>query len=133
MDLVLPCLIGVGLALGVSVFARLVGLDRDRAFYPVNLIVIAMTYDLFAVMGSSTRALLLELPGTVLFALLAVIGFKHNLWIAAAGLAAHGVFDFFHGRLISNPGVPAWWPPFCLTYDVTAAAFLAWLQYKGPR
>jgi len=37
------------------------------------------------------------------------------------------VFDLVHGRVISNPGVPAWWPAFCLTYDITAAAYLAWL------
>jgi hypothetical protein len=132
VDLALPYLIGLGLALGVSVFARLVGLDRDRAFYPTCLIVIAAIYDLFAVMGGSTRALLLELPGTAFFALLAVIGFKRNLWIAAVGLAGHGVFDFFHGRLISNPGVPAWWPAFCGSYDVMAGAILAWMQWK-PR
>jgi len=29
--------------------------------------------------------------------------------------------------LLSNPGVPGWWPAFCLAYDVTAAAYLAWL------
>jgi hypothetical protein len=23
--------------------------------------------------------------------------------------------------------VPRWWPEFCLAYDVTAAAYLAWL------
>jgi hypothetical protein len=42
-------------------------------------------------------------------------------------LAGHGVFDFIHAAVIANPGVPDWWPEFCLTYDVTAAAYLAWL------
>ena len=36
------------------------GLDRDRAFYPVVTIVIASYYALFAVMGASTHALILE-------------------------------------------------------------------------
>jgi hypothetical protein len=40
---------------------------------------------------------------------------------------AHGIFDFFHGQVIIDPGVPAWWPMFCLTYDVAAAGYLAWL------
>ena len=38
------------------------------------------------------------------FLLVALIGFKRNLWLVAAALAAQGVFDFF-----------------------TAVAFLAWL------
>jgi hypothetical protein len=36
-------------------------------------------------------------------------------------------FDFTHAALISNPGVPVWWPQFCLGYDVTAALYLAGL------
>jgi hypothetical protein len=120
-------LIGVALALGVSTFARLVGLDRDRAFYPTVLIVIAMIYDLFAVMGGSNHTLGLEVLVGVGFVSSAVLGFKSNLWWAAGGLFAHGVFDFFHGRLYSNPGVPVWWPAFCLAYDATAAVVLAWL------
>jgi hypothetical protein len=131
MDLALPYLVGLGLALGVSLFARVVGLDRDRAFYPTVLIVVAILYDLFAVMGGTTRSLLLEMLAGGVFLLLAVLGFKRNLWFAAAGLAGHGVFDFFHGRLIFNAGVPAWWPSFCGAYDVTAAVFLAWLQRKS--
>jgi hypothetical protein len=43
----------------------------------------------------------------------------------------HGVFDFFHGHVVSNPGVPAWWPMFCLTYDITAAIYLAWLLCRA--
>jgi hypothetical protein len=48
-----------------------------------------------------------------------------------AALAAHGIFDFFHPHLLINPGVPVWWPGFCLTYDVTAAGYLAWLLRRG--
>ena len=48
--------VGLVLALLVSSFARLVGFDRDRSFYPVVLIVIASYYVLFAVMGDRTGA-----------------------------------------------------------------------------
>ncbi len=133
MDIALPCMVGVVVAIGVSVFARVVGLDRDRAFYPVVLIIVTTYYVLFALVEGSTRALLLESIGVVGFGLIAVIGFKRNLWLVAAGLAAHGVFDFFHGHLIANPGLPAWWPPWCMSYDITAAACLAWLQRKSSR
>lgn len=120
-------LIGIGLALGAFFFARIVGLDRDRAFYPTVMIVIALLYGLFAALGGSGTALALESFGIVGFVLLAVLGFKSNLWLVAAALLAHGVYDFFHGHLFVNPGVPAWWPAFCMAYDVTAAAGLAWL------
>ena len=119
--------IGALLAFAVGLFANGLGLDRDRAFYPVVTIVIASYYALFAVMGDSTHALVLESLAGAVFLAVAASGFRSSLWLVVAALAAHGIFDLSHGALISNPGVPRWWPEFCLTYDVTAAAYLAWL------
>ena len=55
------------------------------------------------------------------------------MWIVAAGLAGHGLFDFVHRYLIENTGVPVFWPAFCGTYDVVAAAGLAWIQGRPGR
>jgi hypothetical protein len=71
--------IGSLLSVVVSVFARLVGLDRDRAFYPTVVIVVAHYYVLFAVMGGTTHALLIELGVMAAFLVVAVAGFKRNL------------------------------------------------------
>ena len=125
--------IGAVLALAVSVFATLAGFDRDRAFYPTVLIVVASYYGLFAVIGGGDKALAIESGVLALFVLASIFGFKRNLWIVAAALAGHGIFDIFHDHLISNAGVPAWWPMFCMTYDVTAGAYLAWrLKLSKP-
>lgn len=125
-------LIGVVLALGVWLSARAVGLDRDRAFYPTVLAVIASYYVLFAVMGGSTAALGAELASTAVFLAFVVVGFRRNLWLVVAALAAHGLFDLVHPHVIANPGVPAWWPAFCLGYDMTAAAGLGWQLRRHP-
>ncbi len=126
-------LIGVGLAVLVCGFATLAGFDRDRVFYPTLVIVVATYYILFAVMGRSTPALAWESLVAAAFLTLAVVGFKKSLWLIAAALAGHGVFDFFHHRLIHNPGVPAWWPGFCLSFDILAGAFLALLLLRRSR
>ena len=118
----------IGLALAAMVcafFGVLAGFDRERVFYPTMLIVVATYYLLFAVMASSTLALTIESGVAGGFLVLAVAGFKKNLWLVAAALAGHGVFDFFHRMLIQNPGVPLWWPGFCMAFDVAAAIFLA--------
>jgi hypothetical protein len=47
--------------------------------------------------------------------------------IVVTAFAAHGIFDLVHAHLYANPGVPVWWPAFCLAYDVVAAAYLGWL------
>src|SRR5687767_1456369 len=95
------------------------------------MIVIATYYALFAVMGGSHQALGLESMVIVAFLVASIAGFRRTLWLVVAALAAHGVFDFFHGQLIPNPGVPAWWPQFCLAYDVVAAAYLATLLARS--
>ncbi len=124
-------LVGVALALVVGLSFTALRFDRDRAFYPTVTIVIASYYVLFAFMGGSTRAALLESLAGGVFLLLAVSGFRSSLWLVAAALAAHGVFDLVHGALIENAGVPAWWPRFCLGFDVTAGGYLAWRLASG--
>jgi ethanolamine utilization microcompartment shell protein EutS len=120
-------LVGALLACAVGLMATAVGLDRDRAFYPTVTLVVASLYALFAVMGASMHALLLESLVGAVFLAGAVAGFRSSLWVVVVALAAHGILDFVHDRVISNPGVPVWWPAFCGAYDVTAAAYLAWL------
>ncbi|MCX5660935.1 MAG: hypothetical protein NTW19_14615 [Planctomycetota bacterium] len=117
--------IGITAAVAIGLFATAVGFDKERGFYPVVLIVIAALYLLFAVMAESTGSLVAEVIPALLFVAMAVIGFRKTPWLVVAGLALHGVFDFFHHAVIANPGVPVWWPGWCLSYDVVAAAYLA--------
>lgn len=89
-------LIGAVLALSVGLSATCIGLDRDRAFYPTVMAVIASYYALLAVMGGSIQALMIELIVIVVFLGASVAGFKRSLWLIVAALATHGVFDLVH-------------------------------------
>jgi len=126
-----PLLIGIVAALAVGLLGTTTRMDRDRAFYPVATIVIASYYLLFALLGHSTRALVLDAAIGAAFLIAAVAGFRQSLWIVVVALAGHGLLDLTHAALLDNPGVPAWWPAWCLAYDVTAAAYLAWLLRSG--
>lgn len=118
-------LIGIGLAAAVCGFARWVGFDRERVFYPTMAWVVATYYILFAAQAGSARALVLESLVAAAFIALAVVGFKKNLWLAVVAIAGHGVFDAVHHYIIDNPGLPVWWPGFCGSFDVLAGGFLA--------
>ena len=124
-------IVGLVLALAAGVFATVVRLDRDRGFYPTVMIVIGCLYSLFAVMGGSNKALVLEVLAGAVFVAAAVAGLRTSLWIVVIALAGHGVFDFVHPRLIDDPGVPVFWPQFCSAYDIAAAAYLAGLLKLG--
>jgi hypothetical protein len=121
--------VGVIIAIVVSLFASAVGLDKERSFYPVVLIVIAILYLLFAAMAESIDSLVAESIPALMFVATATLGFRKTPWLVVVGLALHGVFDFFHHTVIANPGVPVWWPGFCLAYDVVAAVYLAALIF----
>ena len=93
-------LIGLVLSLAVAGLVAITGLERDRALYPTVLIINASYYVLFAVMGASGRTLTIEIAVASAFLLIAIFGFKRNLWLVVAALVVHGVFDFFHHLFI---------------------------------
>ena len=128
-------LAGVILGLVVGGFAAMSGFDRDRAFYPTVLIVIASYYSLFAVMGEFRYSTLeIEIAVGLVFSVFAVFGFKKSLWLAAVGIAGHGLFDFFvHHALVTNPGMPVWWPGFCGTIDIVIGGWLGILLLKRTK
>lgn len=126
-------IIGAVLALGVGGAAAFIGLDRDRAFYPTVLMVIASYYLLFAAIAGSPQAAVVAILSMAAFLIAAIAGFKFNLWWVVVGLLAHGVFDFVHAMIVDNAGVPLWWPPFCLGYDVVAAVGLGCFLKRSAR
>ena len=128
----MPCVVGIVLSVGVAFFARYVGFDRDRAFYPIVMIVIAAYYVLFAVyerLGSDGGH---RVGGDE-----AVRGggrcrVQVERVDRRCGAGRPWRFDAVHGYVIENAGVPAWWPAWSLSYDVGAAAILAWLITREP-
>lgn len=119
--------VGVVLGLGVCGLGTVVGFERDRSFYPVMMIVIASYYSLFAAMGGDARILGFETAIAGAFLVLALVGFRTSLWILVFALLGHAAFDSVHHHVVTNPGVPAWWPMFCASIDAVAALYLAWL------
>lgn len=118
-------LVGFLLSVATVVFAAVIGFDRERSFYSTVLFVIATYYVLFAAMGASRRTLMIEIVIASGFILFAALGFKGSLWLVAVALLGHGIFDFIRPSLIPNPGVPHWWPGFCLAFDVIFGGWLA--------
>ena len=117
-------LIGLLLSLAVAGLVVVIGLDRERGFYPTVMILTAAYYVLFALMGGSTRALMMEILVASGFSLIAIIGYKRNLWLIVIALVGHGAFDMVHRLMFENLGVPHWWPGFCLVIDIILGGLL---------
>ncbi len=52
------------------------------------------------------------------FFVVAVFGALRFPLLVGIGIVAHGLFDLVHPVIIQNPGVPAWWPTFCMSLDI---------------
>jgi hypothetical protein len=129
----LPLAIGAVLAIFLFYLAGWIGLGRERGFYPTVLIAIASYYALFAVMAGAMRALAIEAVCIAVFAGLAIAGFRSLPWLTIGGLFAHGAFDWLHADLVQNPGVPGFWPPFCMAFDVVLGGCLALSMLRAWR
>lgn len=126
-----PYLIGVALAVVTFVVLKVSKLDRDNGVYPVILIVIAAYYILFAAISGSWRVAMAESVGVLIFTAIALAGFRFSPWLVAAGIAAHGAYDSVHASLITDPGVPVWWPAFCGSIDIALGALLAFQLWRS--
>lgn len=130
MDNPMEYSIGIALGLAIAAAATFIGFDRDRSFYPTVLTAIAVYYVLFAVMEQSYEVLAFEAIVAGGFLIAAIAGFKLNLWIIAAALIIHGMFDYSHVWFVENSAVPDWWPGFCLAIDTTLGLWLAAVLIK---
>ena len=126
-------IVGITLALFVCGAAMVLGMDRERVFYPAVAIAVTSYYLAFAVADGRSEVWLNELVIAAVFVTAAVLGFKRNPWIAVLALGGHGVMDVFHHLLVHNEGVPRAWPGFCMSFDVTAASLVTGLMLMRAR
>jgi hypothetical protein len=126
-------IVGITLALFFCAAAAALGMDRERVFYPAVVMAVASYYLAFAVADGGNGVMLSEGMIAAVFLAGAVAGFKLSPWIAVVALGGHGVMDGFHHHLVHNTGVPQAWPGFCMSFDVTAAAVVAWLMRVRAR
>lgn len=126
-------IVGISLALVFCGAAAGLGMDRERVFYPAVVMAVASYYLAFAVVDGRNEVMLIEVAIAAVFIAAAVAGFKVSPWIAVVALAGHGVMDGLHHHLVHNAGVPPSWPGFCGSFDVTAAALVAWVMQARAR
>jgi hypothetical protein len=107
------------------------GFEKDRSFYPTVLIVIGFLYVLFGSIDGRGSVVMIEGAFAILFSVVALIGFRNSGAIVGFGIVAHGLFDFVHGYLIEDAGVPVWWPGFCGSVDVLLGIYVVVVSIRN--
>ena len=110
---------------GIQVASPLAFPRLDTAtVYALGLTLIAAVYIGFAVADGRRHVLVAEVAVASVFVVLAAAAVPGSAWLVVAGLAGHGVKDAWQHRTQFVAGT-RWWPPFCATVDVVAAALIA--------
>ena len=96
----------------------------DATVYALGLALIAAIYIGFGVADGRARVIAVETGVATVFVVVAAAAVTGSAWLLVAGLAGHGVKDLWQHRtgFVANT---RWWPPFCATVDVVAAALIA--------
>jgi len=125
-------LAGVGLVLAFIALFHAIGLHRERALYPLLLMVIGLAYVLLAASDDAFGLALVEAVVALGFVGAAIAGYRRNLWWVVVALIAHAAFDAAHSAFWPSPAIPHWYAGFCIGADGLLALHLVLLLVVGP-
>ena len=126
-------LLGALLAGMLIWYARRSDPRRELWIYAIGLVVAALIYVSFSIVGGDTRWHIIEIIGLVAFGLLALIGLKVSPWYLAAGWALHTFWDALLHIARPQPFVPDWYPVACISFDIVVAGAIAVSLYRQDR
>lgn len=112
-------LVGIVLAFGFLGWTRAQP-DGGRWIYAIGLVVTALIYVVFALIGGATgRTVGLEALGLLLYGAVAWAGFRRSATVLALGWAMHVLWDV--SLHLQGPGgmyTPDWYPWGCMSFDL---------------
>ena len=124
----------LGAAVGVLTIFVARTIRGQRWLYSIGLLVLPSLYALFALQagehGVGGKEMLYGLPFLAAGLLFAFVNVRQSAVVVGVFWMLHGLYDLMHARLITNPGVPGWYPVWCFSVDVVIGAYLLWLSRR---
>lgn len=116
--------LGTALSLCLVWLARTYAPGRERRVYSAGLVIAALLYVAFGVVGGAgARWLALESLGVLFYGAAAWGGLRgRHYWLLAAGWAAHVAWDVaLHLTGAGAEYTPSWYPWLCVSFDLVMA------------
>ena len=130
----IAALTGATVGVLTIVFARLI--RGERWVYSVGLLTLPSLYACFALRAGeqavAVREMIYGIPYVVAGLVFTFVGVRQSAIVVGLLWLLHGLYDLVHGRLITNPGVPGWYPIWCCVVDVVIGSYLLWLARRIP-
>ena len=130
----IEALIGVAVGVLTIVLARVI--RGQHWVYSIGLLTLPSLYALFALRAGepavAVNEMIYGIPFVVGGLVFAIVSVRHSALTVGALWILHGVYDLTHSQLITNAGVPDWYPIWCFSVDVVIGAYLLWLSRRVP-
>ena len=128
----IEALIGVAVGVLTIVLARII--RGQHWMYSIGLLTLPSLYAFFALGAGEQAVAVKEMIYGIPFVLgglvFAIVSVRHSAVVVGALWILHGLYDLTHSRLITNAGVPDWYPVWCFSVDVVIGAYLLWLSRR---
>ena len=126
----------VGAAVGVLTIAFARFIRGERRLYSLGLLALPGLYAFFALRAGEpavgVKEMVYGIPFVVAGLVFASVSVRRSAVVVGAFWLLHGLYDLVHSRLITNAGVPGWYPVFCFVVDAVVGAYLLWLSRRVP-
>ena len=126
----------VGAAVGVLTIAFARFIRGERRLYSLGLLALPGLYAFFALRAGEpavgVKEMIYGIPFVVAGLVFASVSVRRSAVVVGAFWLLHGLYDLVHSRLITNAGVPGWYPVFCFVVDAVVGAYLLWLSRRVP-
>jgi hypothetical protein len=132
--IVIEALIGAAVGVLTIVSARLI--RGERWLYSVGLLTLPSLYAFFALQAGEqavgVKEMIYGIPFVVGGLVFAFVSVRQSAVVVGALWLLHGMYDLVHSQLITNSGVPGWYPVFCFVVDAVVGLYLLWLSRRIP-
>lgn len=125
-----------GAAVGILTIVAARVIRGQRWLYAVGLLTLPSLYASFALAVGERMVAVVEMiygiPFVVVGIVFAIVSVRQSAVVVGAFWILHGLYDLAHSQLITNRGVPGWYPVWCFSVDVVIGAYLLWLSRRIP-
>lgn len=130
----IEALIGAAVGVLTILFARFI--RGERWLYSLSLLTLPGLYASFALRAGEpavgVKEMIYGVPYVVAGLVFAFVSVRGSAVVVGVFWLLHGLYDLVHGQLITNIGVPGWYPVWCFAVDAVIGSYLLWLSRRVP-
>lgn len=130
----IEALIGAAVGALTILFARFI--RGERWLYSLGLLTLPGIYASFALQAGEhavgVKEIIYGVPFVVAGLVFAFVSVRQSAVVVGVFWLLHGLYDLVHSQLITNTGVPSWYPVWCFAVDAVIGSYLLWLSRRVP-